>query len=210
MIASGELPRALATSLVALGIAFALAAVTGIAVGFAMGWSRTVGRLLNPYVSACYVVPIVALVPLIMIWLGFGTSARVLTIFLFCVFEIALNALGGMRSVDPNLVDVARTFGAGPRDVLRRIVLPSSLPFVFVGLRNGASHAIKGMVIAEMLFAATGIGRLIEVYRGQFQTSKLLVVVVAVALLGVAVSALLQLVERRVLRWRPTLAGPVR
>ena len=210
MIASGELPRALATSLVALGIAFALAAVTGIAVGFTMGWSRTVGRLLNPYVSAFYVVPIVALVPLIMIWLGFGTSARVLTIFLFCVFEIALNALGGMRSVDPNLVDVARTFGAGPRDVLRRIVLPSSLPFVFVGLRNGASHAIKGMVIAEMLFAATGIGRLIEVYRGQFQTSKLLVVVVAVALLGVAVSALLQLVERRVLRWRPTLAGPVR
>jgi NitT/TauT family transport system permease protein len=210
MIVSGELPRALGTSLVALGIAFALAAVTGIAIGFAMGWSRTVGRLLNPYVSAFYVVPIVALVPLIMIWLGFGMAARVLAIFLFCVFEIALNALGGVRSVDPNLVDVARTFGARPRDVLRRVVFPSSLPFVFVGLRNGASHAIKGMVVAEMLFAATGVGRLIDIYRDRLQTSQLLVVVVAVALLGVTVSALLQVVERRVLRWRPTLVGAAR
>jgi ABC-type nitrate/sulfonate/bicarbonate transport system permease component len=203
MIASGELPRALVTSLTSFALGFGLAVVVGLALGFAMGWWRSVGRLLNPYVSALYVVPMVALVPLIIIWLGFGLAARVLVIFLFCVFEILLNAYGGIRALDSLLVDVARTFGAGRAQVIRRVVLPGSLPFVFVGLRIGVSRAIKGMILAEMMFAIVGLGGLVQVSRDRYDASGILAVVAVVSLLGVMMAALVQLLERRVLRWRP-------
>jgi NitT/TauT family transport system permease protein len=205
MIRDGSLPDALATSLESFALGFALAALVGIAVGFAMGWWPLVGRLLNPYVSAFYVVPIIALVPLILIWIGFGMEARVLVIFLFSVFEILLSALAGIRSVEPLMLDVARSFGAGRARTLRRLVLPASLPYVLMGLRLGASRAIKGMITAEILFALTGLGGLLSHYRDQFATAPMLVVVATVALVGVAVSAAIQLAERRLLRWRPAL-----
>ena len=107
-----------------------------------------------------------------------------------------------MRNVDPALVDVARTFGARRTDLLRRVVLPATLPFVFTGLRMGASHAVKGMVIAEMLFAVTGLGGLIIRYTNQSRMDHLYVAILAIALMGVALSALIQAAERRALRWQ--------
>lgn len=209
MIESGELPRALGDSAVALLIGFALAALAGTAVGYAMGWSRLVGRTLNPYVSALYVVPIASLVPAIIVWFGLDLTARVLVIFLFAVFEIVLSAQAGVRNVDPAFVDVARTFGAARLDVLRKVVLPASLPFVFVGLRMGASRALKGMVLAEMLFAVTGLGGLIVEHATAFRIDRVLVVVLTLALMGIVLGAAVQALERRVLRWRPELRGPV-
>ena len=205
MIESGELPRALGDSLLALVIGFALAAVAGTAIGYGMGWSRLVGRTLNPYVSALYVVPIASLIPAIIVWFGLDLTARVIVIFLFAVFEIVLNAQAGVRNVEPAFVDVARTFGAGRRDVLRKVVLPASLPFVFVGLRIGAARALKGMVLAEMLFAVTGLGGLIIEHSTAFRIDRVLVVVITLALVGVALGAVVQALERRVLRWRPEL-----
>jgi len=205
MISSGELPHALADSLVALVIGFTLAAVSGTAIGLAMGWSRRFGRTLDPYVSALYVVPIASLVPAIIVWFGLDLAARVIVIFLFAVFEILLSAQAGVRNVDPSFVDVARTFGAPRRDVLRKVVLPASLPFVFVGLRMGASRAVKGMVLAEMLFAVTGLGGLIVEDSTRFRIDRVLVVVLTLALIGVALGAAVQALERRVLRWRPQL-----
>ena len=208
MIESGELPRALADSMLALAVGFVLAAVAGTALGFAMGWSRLAGRTLNPYVSALYVVPIASLVPAIIVWFGLDLTARVLVIFLFAVFEIVLSAQAGVRNVDPVLVDVARTFGAAGRDVLRKVVLPASLPFVFVGLRMGASRALKGMVLAEMLFAVTGLGGLIIEHATAFRIDRVLVVVLTLALIGILLGAAVQAVERRVLSWRPELRAP--
>ena len=208
MIESGELPRALGDSLLALAVGFVLAAVAGTAIGYAMGWSRLAGRTLNPYVSALYVVPIASLVPAIIVWFGLDLTARVLVIFLFAVFEIVLSSQAGVRNVDPALVDVARTFGAAGRDVLRKVVLPASLPFVFVGLRMGASRALKGMVLAEMLFAVTGLGGLIIENATAFRIDRVLVVVLTLALIGVALGAAVQAVERRVLRWRPEVRSP--
>ena len=205
MIQSGELPHALVDSLVALLIGFLLAAVVGTAIGFAMGWSRLFGRTLDPYVSALYVVPIASLVPAIIVWFGLDLTARVLVIFLFSVFEILLSAQAGVRNVDPSFVDVARTFGARQRDVMRKVVLPASLPFVFVGLRMGARRAVKGMVLAEMLFAVTGLGGLIVEDSTAFRIDRVLVTVLTLALIGVALSAGVQALERRVLRWRPEL-----
>jgi ABC-type nitrate/sulfonate/bicarbonate transport system permease component len=202
MIASGELQHAMVNSLTALLGGFGLAAVVGIGVGFAMGWWRIFGRTLDPFVSALYVVPIASLVPAVIIWLGLGFPARVLVIFLFALFEILINAYAGVKNIDPALVDVARTFGAKRTDLLRRVVLPGSLPFVFTGLRMGASRAVKGMVLAEMLFAISGLGGLIIRYTNAFRMDRVFVAIIAIALIGVTLTWVIQLAERRALRWR--------
>jgi ABC-type nitrate/sulfonate/bicarbonate transport system permease component len=202
MIESGELQDAVTASLVALLLGYGLAATIGIGVGYAMGWWRLLGRTLDPFVSALYVVPIAALVPAMIVWFGLGLASRVIVITLFAVFEILLNSYAGVKNVDPYIVDVARTFGANRRDLLRKVVFPATLPFVFVGLRIGASRAIKGMVLAEMLFAVTGLGRVIVANASAFRMDRVFVAVIAVALLGVLLTAAVQAAERRVMRWR--------
>ena len=202
MIESGELQDAVTESLVALLLGFVLAAVIGISVGYAMGWWRTFGRTLNPFVSALYVVPIATLVPAMIVWFGLGLTPRVLVIMLFALFEILLSAYAGVKNVDPHIVDVARTFGARRLDLLRKVVFPATLPFVFVGLRIGASRAVKGMVLAEMLFAVTGLGRVIIENASAFRMDRVFVGVIAVSLMGVILSAAVQATERRVMRWR--------
>ena len=202
MIESGELLDAITDSLVALLLGFALASVIGVAVGYAMGWWRTLGRTLDPFVSAMYVVPIVTLVPAMIVWFGLGLVSRVIVITLFALFEILLNAYAGVKNVDPGTVDVARTFGASKRDLLLKVVFPATLPFVFVGLRIGASRAIKGMVLAELLFAVTGLGGVIIENSSAFRMDRVFVGVITVALMGVLLTAAVQATERRVMRWR--------
>jgi NitT/TauT family transport system permease protein len=202
MISSGELQSAFGDSLAALLLGYALAVMAGLAIGWAMGWWRSAGRVLDPFVAAMYVVPIAAIVPVIIAWAGLGFGSRVTVVFLFCVFEILLAANAGVRGIDDLYLDVARTFGAGRAALLRKVVLPASLPFVMVGLRIGASRALKGMVLAEILFAVTGLGGLIVQYAGVFRMDKVLVVVVTISLLGIVLSAVVVALERHVTRWR--------
>lgn len=202
MVASGELQNAVTESLVALLLGFAFAAVVGIGLGYAMGWWRTLGRTLDPFVAALYVVPIVTLVPAMIIWFGIGLTSRVVVIFLFAVFEILLNAYAGVKNVDPLVLDVARTFGARRIDLVAKVVFPATLPFIFVGLRIGASRAIKGMVLAEMLFAVTGLGALIIENAAAFRMDRVFVAVLAVALMGILLTAIVLAAERYVMRWR--------
>jgi ABC-type nitrate/sulfonate/bicarbonate transport system permease component len=202
MISSGELGSAMTDSLVALLLGFALAALAGIGIGYAMGWWRTVGRTLDPFVAAMFVVPIASLVPVIIVWLGLGLASQVLVIFLFAVFEILLNAAAGVRNVDGAMIDVARSLGAGQRALLWRVAMPASLPFVFVGLRIGAARALKGMVLAEMLLAVSGLGALIIHYSAAFQMDKVLVAILGVVALGVLLQAMVVGAERWVMRWR--------
>jgi ABC-type nitrate/sulfonate/bicarbonate transport system permease component len=202
MTASGELQEAVVASLTALALGLSLAAGVGIGLGYAMGWWRALGRALDPLVTVLYVTPVAALVPAMIIWLGLGLTSRVVIIFLFGVFEILLNAYAGVRNVDQTIIDVARNFGAKRRDLVRKVVLPATLPFLFVGVRMGASRAIKGMVVAEMIFAVTGLGYLIVRNAASFRMDRVFVAVIAIALIGVTTTALIQTVERRVMRWR--------
>jgi NitT/TauT family transport system permease protein len=207
MIESGELQAAIGDSALALLLGFALAAVVGVAVGYAMGWWRLAGSTLDPFVTAAYVVPIASLVPLIIVWFGLGLASRVIVIALFALFEILLNAYAGVKHVPPETIDVARTFGANRRDLLRKVVLPASLPFLFVGLRMGAIRAVKGMVLAEMLFAVTGLGGLIIEHAAAFRMDKVLVAIVTVVVFGMLLSGVVQLAERYVMRWRQEPRG---
>ena len=202
MISSGELGNAMTDSLVALLLGFALAALAGVGIGYAMGWWKTVGRTLDPFVAAVFVVPIASLVPVIIVWLGLGLASQVLVIFLFAVFEILLNSAAGVRNIDQAMIDVARSFGASRRELLWRVALPASLPFVFVGLRIGAARALKGMVLAEMLLAVSGLGALVIQYSAAFQMDKVLVAILGIVALGVLLQGLVVGAERWVMRWR--------
>jgi len=198
---TGELWRALLDSLASLVVGFGLAIVVGIAVGFLMGWYGPAGRTLNPFVSALYVVPAAALVPMFIIWFGLGFTARMVTVFLFCVFEILISTYTGVRNVDRNLVDAARAFGASRWQLFSRVVSYASLPYIFAGLRMGISRAVKGMVVAELLFAVTGLGGLISTAANYYRTDKVFVGVIVLSLLGVILAAAVQVLERRLMPW---------
>lgn len=202
MIASGELVTAVLDSMTSLLAGYGLAVLIGVVVGFLMGWYGPVGRTLNPFVSAAYVLPTAALVPVFIIWFGLGFTSRVITVLLFCVFEILVSTYTGVRNVEPLLVDAARAFGANRRQLFAKVVTLASLPYIFAGLRMGASRAVKGMVIAELLFAVTGIGGVIQNAANYYRTDKVFVLVIVLALMGVGMAAAIQLAERLLTPWR--------
>jgi ABC-type nitrate/sulfonate/bicarbonate transport system permease component len=201
MLRSGDLLEAVRDSLSGLLIGYTIAIVVGVGLGGLMGWYRRLGTLLMPFVSAIYVVPIAALVPLFIVWLGLGLLPRVVTVALFAVFEILIATYTGVREIDTRLVEMARSFGATQRQLFAKVVFFDALPLVFAGIRIGAGRAIKGMVIAELLFAVTGLGGLILRYAAYYQTANMMVVVVTIAALGIALVAVMQAVERRLAPW---------
>ena len=201
MIRSGDLQSALLDSMSSLTAGFLTAAVVGVVVGFLMGWYKTVGDVLDPYVSAGYVIPTAGLVPVFIIWFGLGFEARWVTVFLFCVFEILVSTYTGVRHIDRSLVNAARSFGANQWQLFSGVAARASLPFIFAGLRMGVSRAVKGMIIAELLFAVTGLGGLIQNAANYYRTDKVFVVVILLAILGIALTTLVQWIERQVTPW---------
>lgn len=202
VVSSGELQQAIRESLVTLAVGYALSVVVGVALGYAMGWYRSVGRVMDPFVNGLYVIPVTALVPLIIIWFGLGMLPRVLTIFLFAVFQILVSTYTGVRHRDQVLVEVASSFGATQLPLFQRVVFHDSLPHIFTGLRLGASQAIKGMVIAEFLFAATGIGGATIAAADRYQTAKVFVYIIVIVILGMLLSGLVQVLEKLLLKGR--------
>jgi ABC-type nitrate/sulfonate/bicarbonate transport system permease component len=179
-----------------IALGFAIAAVLGVLIGILMGTYRGVATALNPIVSAGYVIPEAALVPLLIVWFGLDQKPRVIAVVLFAIFEIIVTTYTGVRNADTMLNDVVRSFGANPRQLFLKVTLPGALPFIFAGLRIGAARAVKGMVVAELLFAATGIGGAIQLSANAFQTDRVMFYVVVVTVIGVSFSGVVQLVER--------------
>jgi NitT/TauT family transport system permease protein len=179
-----------------IALGFVIAAVLGVLLGILMGTYRSVATALNPIVSAGYVIPEAAIVPLLIVWFGLGNTPRVIAVVLFSIFEIIVTTYTGVRNSDAMLNDVVRSFGATPRQLFVKVTMPGALPFIFAGLRIGAARAVKGMVVAELLFAATGIGGAIQLSANAFRTDRVMFYVVVVTVIGVSFSSAVQLVER--------------
>lgn len=199
-IVSGEVWSALSSSIYGIVIGFAIAAVIGVAVGVLMGVSKNAATSLNPIVSAGYVIPEAAIIPLLIIWFGLGVTPRIISVILFAVFEIIVSTFAGVKNIDPMLPDVARSFGARRSEIFRKVILMAALPYVFAGLRMGAARAVKGMIVAELLFAATGVGGAIQLAANGYRTDKVMVFVIIVTVLGVAFAGLIQALERAHMR----------
>jgi len=201
MIASGELWSYLWPSLVVLAIGLTLAATIGIAVGLLLARFWVLDAALNFYITFLYSIPSLALVPLIVLWAGIDTFAKVIILFLFAFFPMAINTYQGVKNVDPKLIEVGRAFRCSERQLWTNIVLPGALPFIVTGLRLAVGRGLIGMVFADLYTAISGIGYLIVRTAATYEVNKMFVPIMTLGLLGVTLTALLRFVEIRVAPW---------
>lgn len=201
MLIEGQLLEALAGSLQVLVVGWGAALVLGVVLGILMGRYEQFDNLLEWQVSALYSTPDVALIPLLILWFGFGLQAKAVVVLYAAFFPILINTHAGARDVSSSLVDVARAEGAGELRVLRNIVIPNATPLILTGLKVSVGRAVVGMVVAEMLMVISGLGGLVVFYGNQFATDKLLVIVIILAMLGVGLTQAAELLERRVAPW---------
>lgn len=196
-----RLVPAFATTLHGLVVGFAIAAVLGITIGFAMGRIRLVDLILDPYVSALYATPRIALVPLLVLWVGIDFELRVTVVVLSAVFPIIINTYIGAKSVDRELLDAGRAFAANGWQLLTTVVVPASIPYLFAGLRIGVARALVGIIVAEMTAAVTGTGQLIIQFGRFFMTDKLFVPVIILGLFSIFLAELVYFLQRRATPW---------
>jgi len=188
-------------------VGYGLAVVIGVPLGILMGWYSRIDAVLDPFVSALYATPRIALLPLVMIWFGIGVASKIAIVFLGAVFPILVNTITGVRTINADFIKVARSFGASDWQLFLTVALPSSVPLLLTGLRLGLGHALVGIVVGEMYGATHGLGFLIATSGARFQTDKVMVGIILIASAGVAMTELLRLIERRFERWRPSIGG---
>ena len=184
-------------------IGYSLAVVVGILVGVAMGWYRDVSAALQPFVSALYSTPRIALVPLFIIWLGIGIWSKVAVVFLVAVFQVLISTEAGVRAADESLIRTARSFGANDRRIFTTIVLPGAVPFLITGLRLGLGQALVGIVVAELYASTAGIGHEIALAGETFQTDRVFVGIVILATAAICLMWCLRQFEMRFDSWKP-------
>ena len=207
MFASGEIYNDLYISGIELAGGYLLSAVIAVPFGIAIGWYKKVAYIFDPFVNAMNATPRVALLPLVIIWLGIGILSKVGIIFLGAVFPILINARDGVKTTPSNLLTAARSFGASEWMLFKTVVLPSTVPFILTGLRLGLGRAIVGVMVGELYAATAGIGFMITVAGATFQTDKVFVGVLIFALTGMIGTEFITRIERRFNRWRPAVGA---
>jgi sulfonate transport system permease protein len=201
MILSGELWSYLWPSLVVLVVGLAISAVAGIIGGLLLARFWALDVALDLYITFLYSTPTVALVPLIVLWVGFESTAKIVILFLFAFFPLVINTYQGVKNVDPRLLEVGRAFRCSERQLWTNIVLPAALPFIVTGLRLAVGRGLIGMVLADLYTAISGIGYLIVRSASTYRVDKMFVPIVVLGLLGITLTALLRAVERWVAPW---------
>jgi ABC-type nitrate/sulfonate/bicarbonate transport system permease component len=207
MFASGEIFNDLYISGVELFWGYFLSAAVAVPFGIVVGWYKRASYIFDPFINAMNATPRVALLPLVIIWLGIGILSKVGIIFLGAVFPILINARDGVKTTPYNLLVAARSFGASEWLIFKTVVLPSTIPFILSGLRLGLGRAIVGVMVGELYAATAGIGFMITVAGATFQTDKVFVGVLIFALTGMLGMELLTRVEKRFDTWRPKVGA---
>lgn len=202
LLRSGQLLEATLQTLRALAAGFTVALVMGVVVGFLMGRSRLVNLTLDPFVTALYNTPSVALIPLIQLWFGLGLTAKIIIVAMSAFFPIAINTYAGVHNISQSLIDVVRAYGATDRQISSKVVLPSALPFIMTGVRLAVGRSVIGVVTAEFFTAISGLGGLVIVFSNAFATAKLFVPVLTLIALGLALTSLARWVERHLTPWK--------
>lgn len=204
LLASGELIAESAKSMQAFLAGFGLAIVLGIALGVLMGAYRRVEYAVDPFINALYSTPNVALIPLIVLWLGLGLSTKIAVVFLIAFFPIVVSTFSGVKNISGSLVEIGRAFGHSEAQILRKIILPGSIPFIATGVRLAVGRAVVGMVVAEFFTAISGLGGMIIKYSNKFETDRMFVPIIVLALFGVALTEIVKVFERKVAPWKET------
>jgi ABC-type nitrate/sulfonate/bicarbonate transport system permease component len=207
MFSSGEIYNDLYVSGLEFAWGYFLSVAVGVPFGIACGWYKKFAYIFDPFINAMNATPRVALLPLVIIWLGIGILSKVGIIFLGAVFPILINARDGVKTTPYNLLTAARSFGASEWQIFKSVVLPSTLPFILTGLRLGVGRALIGVMVGELYAATAGIGFMITVAGATFQTDKVFVGVLIFAISGMIAMELLTRLESRFDKWRPKVGA---
>lgn len=206
LVGDGTLLGHALASLGRVATGFLLGVALAIPAGFLMGWYRLARGLVEPWVQFMRTVPPLALIPLVIVILGIGEDAKVFVIFLASFLSCVLASYQGVRNVDNTLVNAARVLGAGDFTIFSRVVVPASMPFIFVGMRVALGSAWATLVASELIAAPTGLGRMMQVATQFLQTDRIIVGIFMIGLLGFAMDRLLLWAERRLTAWQEVRA----
>jgi NitT/TauT family transport system permease protein len=198
----GDLGMETLTTLGRLAAAFALAAVTGVPLGLGMGRIRALRQAIDPYVAFLFPVPKIAMLPFLLILLGVGEPAFVLTGALSAFFQITISTLAGVSTMDPRLLEVGRNYGADGARLFRKVILPAALPSIFTGLRLGLGLALVTIVAVEFITARSGLGHLVYRHWQMLSTIDMYGAFALVGALGLALTRGLGVLQRRMLAWQ--------
>ena len=201
MTGEGILLEAVGQSLLVLGIGLAAGMLVGIVLGLVVGRSRIAEALLDLPTIALYATPMVALVPVLVLWFGFGMWAKIVIVFLFAVFPVLINTTRGVKEADPQLEEVAKSFCSSERRKWLDLTLPSALPFIVTGVRLAIGRGLIGVVVAEFYTSISGLGFVIVSNANQFRTSRMFVPILVLMILGVVLTKALEMLERRLTPW---------
>lgn len=198
---SGPAVPALEISLRELYLGLAIGIAAGLLVGLIVGRYRILDAIFSPFINSANATPLNVLIPLLIVWVGISTEARVLFIVLISFFPVLLNTAGGLRNVSKGYVEVGRMLGMNEHQLMRKLILPGSMPYIFAGLRVGVALGVIGMIIGEIEVSNVGLGYFINFYGQGFQTGKLLALIVLAAVIGVFNVLVLRGIQARWFRW---------
>ena len=207
LFSSGEIYNDLYVSGIEFFWGYVLAVVVAIPFGIGVGWYKRMSYLFDPFINAMNATPRVALLPLIIIWLGIGIMSKVGIIFLGAVFPMLINARDGVKTTPHSLLNAAKSFGASEWQIFRSVVFPSTVPFILTGLRLGIGRALVGVLVGELYAATAGIGFMITVAGATFQTDKVFVGILVFAITGMVLTETVNRLERRFDKWRPKVGA---
>jgi ABC-type nitrate/sulfonate/bicarbonate transport system permease component len=207
LLVTGQLQSALYESLRPFALGYCLAIVVGIPLGLIIGRFRVAEAGLGIYITAGYAMPLVALVPLLILWLGLGFKVKVAVVFLMALFPITINTWLGVTAVPKTLIEVGKSFVAPDVVILRRIIFPATLPYIMAGIRLAVGRAVVAMVIAEFFTTISGLGAVIINSANNFDTATMFVPIIILMIIATGLNSLIGLVERKVAPWQAEITG---
>jgi len=189
---------------------FAIGAVGGIVLGFAIGRYPALAEVLDPFILAIYSVPKVALAPLFIVWFGIGIFMKIVLAAVTVLFIVFFNTLAGVRNVDPDLVDAVWLMGAKPRDVLLRVLVPSAMSWALTGVRIAIPYALIGAIIGELIASNRGIGYLISSAASGYDTAGVFAALIVLTVLAMLLNAVVDDIDRRLSKWKVDTSVAIR
>jgi ABC-type nitrate/sulfonate/bicarbonate transport system permease component len=182
-------------------IGFGLSLLSGILLACGIAFSRTLERVLYPLVIASQTIPIIVIAPLLLIWVGYGLTPKVIVVALIAFFPIVVNMVDGLKAVDPDAVNLLRTLGASHWQIFVKVQVPTSLPFLFSGTRVAMAVSVIGAVIGEWVGSSQGLGYLMVRSKPQFLTERVFAAIVILSAMGVALFVLVGVIEKLTIPW---------
>ena len=207
LFSTGAIWTPLGVSASGFALGLVLAIVVGLPLGVLIGRSRTLNAMLDPFITAFNATPRLVFLPLFMLWFGLGLWTKVIIVFIGALFPILINTYEGVRNADKTLINVVRSFGASEWDIARLVVVPNAMPYIVAGLRLSIGRAVLGVVVAEFFGSESGLGVMMVQAAGRYQVDVVFSGLIVFAVLSLAMTAMVQVLENRLGRWRPQQTG---